>query len=102
MDSERPLPQLSDREVECILHGQVPAHRHDVAALAGLLAILRATRTAASPRPDPDLIAVFAHGLPEDRPAAPPDRAPRRRGVRGRGRWRPLGALVRSGALLGT
>jgi hypothetical protein len=107
MDSERPLPQLSDREVECILTGQVPAHRHDVEALAGLFEDLRATRAAASPRPDADLAAVFAHGLPEDHPPAPswaarPDPEPRRRTGRGRGRWRPLDALIRSGALLGT
>jgi hypothetical protein len=112
MDSERPLPQLSDREVECILDGQVPAHRHDVEALAGLFEDLRATRAAASPRPDADLAAVFAHGLPEDHPPAPSwaapswaarsDPEPRRRAGRERGRWRPLGALVRSGTLLGT
>lgn len=107
MDSERSLPQLSDREVECILDGQVPANRHDVEALAGLFEDLRATRAAASPRPDADLAAVFAHGLPEDHPPAPswaarPDPELRRRTGRERGRWRPLGALVRSGALLGT
>ena len=112
MDSEHPLPQLSDREVECILDGQVPAHRHDVEALAGLFEDLRATRAAASPRPDADLAAVFVRGLPEDHPPAPswavpswaarPDPEPRPRTGRERERWRPLGALIRSGALLGT
>jgi hypothetical protein len=107
MDIERPRPQLTDREVESILSGLVPAKREDIDALVAVIDTLRSTQIGPQPRADADLTAVFAYGLPEDCPPAPswaipPDPESAVRIASRQFRWKAMHAVTRLGAVLGT